>query len=217
MLVTQQAFPDRVCRWSREAAAKTEAIDSYRPRILLSKILLHRRDREWPVSEEKCAQNVPLAPTSIGWVMLWDTMSHFQKHYPSELWGLGFSFLRISLAVHRTLHLLLPQWSSSEAVAHCWALLGNLGFMALECAAVGESWGLDVITGDVLTHSTQGFAEGKQCEINPRFSSTEILTGRSGFTGNSQALSKSLLLKNLVFFRFLAIELKQLRQSHSPD
>lgn len=49
----------------------------------------------------------------------------------------------------------------------------------------------------------------------PVLFSTEILTGGLGFTGNSQALSKSLLLKNLVFFRFLVMELKQLRQPFS--
>lgn len=79
------------------------------------------------------------------------------------------------------------------------------------------SWGSCLITRLVLAHSTRGFAEGKQYEINPRFSSIETLTAGSGFTGNSQALWKSLLFKNLIFFRFLAAELKQLREYCSPD
>lgn len=218
VLVTQQAFPARVCIWSREAAAKAEAIDSYRPWcILLSKILLHRRGREWPVSEAKSAQSIPLAPTSTGWDNALGYSEPFSETLSQRVYEVWFSnFLRISVAVHRTLHLLLSQWFSSEAVAHSWALRRNLGCMALECAAVGESWGSDVITRHVLTHSTQAFPEEKQCKINPRFSSTEVLTGGLDFTGNSQALSKPLLLKNSVFFRFLATELKQLRESHSP-
>lgn len=64
--------------WSGGGAAKAEAIDSYRQGILLFKILLHRRARPWPVSEAKqCAQDMPLAPAGMAWLILWGTMDRF--------------------------------------------------------------------------------------------------------------------------------------------
>lgn len=122
----------------------------------------------------------------------------------------------ISAAVQRTLHPLPPQWATSEGIAHQW--LGGFwlrDFWSVLLSVV--SWGLRLITRHALTHSTQGFADRKQYEINLRFSITETLTAGLGFTGISQALWKSLLSKNLIFFRSLARELKQLRDCRSLD
>lgn len=103
------------------------------------------------------------------------------------------------------------QWLSTEPSMCCCPsepllkqLLGNLGCMTLGCAAVGEELRIRCDHKACPHPQHRGFAEGKQCHISPGFSSIETMTADLSFTGNSLALSKCLLVRNSVFFRFLA-------------